>query len=273
MVAFIARRVLRGFILLAAVTALTYLLLDVLPGRGSRHESAGHVLNLIGAQLPATLSLLLGAALLSIVAAVLIGVIAALARGRPINRVATGAVLVVGSTPVFWLGLIALYLFSSDIGSFPILPGAGSYVGITTNAGQWFKSLLLPWLVLAGAQTAICARSLARNMTAALATDYSRAARAGGLRERVVTRRALRAAAVALVPGVASSLGGLLGAAVLTEAVFRIPGIGLLGYHAALRHDLPLLRGIVVLAAAFIILAGVVLDIAHAYLDPRVAQR
>ena len=139
--------------------------------------------------------------------------------------------------PIYWLGLIVLFLFASDIGKFPILPGANSYVGITTDAGKWFTSLLLPWFVLAATQAAIYSRLLRGSLIETMGEDYIRTARAKGLPERrVVWRHGVRSAITPVVTVLALDIGALLGGAVLTETVFDIPG------HRApqLRRDHPL---------------------------------
>src|SRR5919108_324576 len=93
------------------------------------------------------------------------------------------------SAPVFWLGLVALYVFADDIGKIPILPGAGSYVPITDDPVKWFTALILPWCVLAAAFAAIYARLVRGNLIETMSEDYIRTARAKGLSERKVILR------------------------------------------------------------------------------------
>jgi peptide/nickel transport system permease protein len=200
-----------------------------------------------------------------------VGIISAVKRRTFIDRTAMGSALFFVSMPIYWLGLIVLFLFASDIGKFPILPGANSYVGITTDAGKWFTSLLLPWFVLAATQAAIYSRLLRGSLIETMSEDYIRTARAKGLPERrVVWKHGVRAAITPVITVLALDIGALLGGAVLTETVFDIPGIGRLNYDAIIHSDFPVVQGTVLLAAMFIIVANIVVDIAYAYIDPRV---
>ena len=225
----------------------------------------------IADRLPATISLALGATVISLVAGLVAGTLSAVRRGSLVDRITMGIALIGVSAPVYWLGLVALYVFAKDIGLVPVFEGAGSYVGITEDPWQWFQSLLLPWFVLAASFTAIYARILRGSMLDAMREDYIRTARAKGLRERtVVTRHGLRGAIAPLVTVAGVDLGVLLGGAVLTEKVFTIPGIGLLAYESIINADLPTIQGTVLAAALFIVVANLVIDIAYAYIDPRV---
>jgi peptide/nickel transport system permease protein len=238
---------------------------------GYSFYSGQSVISLIGDRLPATLSLTVGAVILWLLLGIPIGIISAVKRRTFVDRTAMGSALFFVSMPIYWLGLIVLFLFASDIGKFPILPGANSYVGITTDAGKWFTSLLLPWFVLAATQAAIYSRLLRGSLIETMSEDYIRTARAKGLPERrVVWKHGVRAAVTPVITVLALDIGALLGGAVLTETVFDIPGIGRLNYDAIIHSDFPVVQGTVLLAAMFIIVANIVVDIAYAYLDPRV---
>jgi peptide/nickel transport system permease protein len=238
---------------------------------GYSYYSGASVKSLIADRLPATLSLTVGAVALWLLAGIPIGIIAAVRRHSVLDRASMGTALVLISTPVYWLGLIALYLFASDIGVIRILPGANSYVGLTADPLRWFTSLILPWFVLAAAFAAIYGRLLRGSLTETLQEDYIRTARAKGLSERrVVLRHGMRAAVNPIVTLLGLDIGILLAGAVLTETVFDIPGIGRLNYDAITHADFPVIQGTVLLAALFIIVANIVVDIAYAYLDPRV---
>jgi peptide/nickel transport system permease protein len=173
--------------------------------------------------------------------------------------------------PVFWLGLVVLFLFASDIGKFPLLPGANSYVGLTTDPAKWFTSLILPWFVLAATSAAIYSRLLRGSLIEAMGEDYIRTARAKGLTERrVIWRHGVRSAITPVITILGLDVGALLGGAVITETVFDIPGIGRLNYDAITHSDFPIVQGTVLLAAVFIVVANIIVDISYAYLDPRV---
>jgi len=182
-----------------------------------------------------------------------------------------GTALVLVSAPEYWLGLIVLYLFAADIGKVKVFPGAGSYVALTSDPWKWFGSLLLPWLVLAAGSAAIYARLMRGNLSEVMEEDYIRTARAKGLSERrVVMRHGVRAAINPIMTILALDIATLLGSAVLVETVFDIPGIGRLNYDAITHSDFPIVQGTVLLGALFIVVANIVVDIAYAYLDPRV---
>ncbi|HUA11468.1 MAG TPA: ABC transporter permease [Solirubrobacteraceae bacterium] len=228
------------------------------------------VSELIFERLPATLSLCLGGAILWVVVGLGVGIISALRRGKLADRAAMVGALVAISAPTFWLGIVALYLFAAEIGRFPIFPGAGSYVSFTQNPAKWFGSLILPWLVVAASSAAVFARLMRGNLSETMGEDYIRTARAKGLPEHSVTRQGVRAAINPAFTAFGLELGFLLGGALLIEIVFNIPGVGLLNYHAIRSSDFPVVQGTVLLAAMFIVLMNIVVDVAYAYLDPRV---
>lgn len=222
-------------------------------------------------RLPATISLALGSLVLWLTVGIAVGLISATRPGSLLDRLAMGGALVAISVPVYWLGLVSLYLFSDDIGVLEIFPGQGSYVPLTDDPLRWFTSLLLPWCVLAATYAAIYARLLRASMIESLSQDYVRTARAKGLRKRrVLLRHGLRGAITPIVTVAGLDLGVALGGAILTESVFNIPGIGLLAFESIERADLPMIQGTVLLGALFIIVANLLVDMLYALLDPRV---
>jgi peptide/nickel transport system permease protein len=237
---------------------------------GYSYYSQESVVDLIKERLPATASLTIGAAFVWMIAGLSVGVISALKQRTFLDRSSMGSALVLISAPEFWLGLIVLLLFSSDIGKFKIFPGAGSYVGITQDPWKWFTSLIMPWCVLAAGSAAIFARLMRGQLIETMGEDYIRTARAKGLRERRVIRQGIRSSINPIVTLLALEIGVLLGGAVLIEYVFNIPGIGRLAYTSIVQSDFEVIQGTVLLASMFIILANIVADIGYAYLDPRV---
>jgi peptide/nickel transport system permease protein len=222
-------------------------------------------------RLPATASLTAGAVVVWLAVGLTVGVVSALRRRRLVDRVAMGGALVAISAPVYWLGLVSLYLFSADIGRLPVFPGAGSYRPLTEDPIAWAGSLVLPWLVLAAAFAAFYARLLRGNLLEVLSEDYIRTARAKGLRERrVVLGHGMRAAGTPIVTVLGLDIGILLGGAILTETVFNVPGVGRLAYDAIQRADLPVIQGTVLFGTFFIVVANLLVDVAYAALDPRV---
>jgi peptide/nickel transport system permease protein len=222
-------------------------------------------------RLPATIMLVTGAVVLWLGIAIPIGVISAVRRRSWLDRTTMVTSLAFISAPVFWLGLVALYLFASDVGVLHIFPGIGSY-NDAENFGEKVHSMLLPWMVLAAATAAIYARYVRAQMIDVMTEDYIRTARAKGLPERkVVIRHGLRSALTPIVTLIGLDIGTLLaGNAILTESVFNIPGVGKETVTAIGQSDLPMIQGIVLFGAFFIVIFNLVVDILYAYLDPRV---
>jgi peptide/nickel transport system permease protein len=235
------------------------------------YYSSAPVKGLIANRLPATISLTLGAVVIWLLVGAAVGIISAVRRRSKLDRGAMGTALVLISAPEYWLGLIALYLLAADIGRLKVFPGAGSYVGLSSDPLKWLTSLILPWLVLAATNAAIYARVLRGSLIETMGEDYIRTARAKGLSERrVVLRHGLRSAITPVITILGLDIGVLLGGAILVETVFQIPGIGRLNYDAITHSDFPIVQGTVLAAALFIIVANILVDIAYAYLDPRV---
>src|SRR5438309_8845151 len=218
-----------------------------------------------------TASLVTGAAVLWLLSGIAVGTISAVRRGKLIDRLSMGGALVAISAPVYWLGLVALYLFANDIGKLHVFPGAGSYTPIGDDPAKWFTSLILPWIVLAASFAAFYARLLRANLIETLSEDYIRTARAKCLSERrVVLRLGVRSAITPVVTAAGLDIGILLGGAILVETVFNIPGIGRLAYDSIQNSDLPMIQGTVLLGAFFIIFLNLVVDVLYAFIDPRV---
>ncbi len=225
-------------------------------------------------RLPATLALSVGAAAVWLLVGIPVGIISAIKRGTWMDRAAMGSALVAISAPVYWLGLVSLYLFSKDLGKFPLFEGQGAYPqsgNIFTDPGQVIPALIMPWCVLAASFAAVYARFLRGNLLETMSEDYIRTARAKGLREpRVVFKHGVRSAITPIVTILGLDLGILLGGAILTETVFNIPGVGRLAYDAIQKSDLNTVQGTVLMGAFFIILLNLIVDIVYAFLDPRV---
>src|SRR5438067_7093527 len=238
---------------------------------GYSYQNSAPVRAQIFDRLPATISLTVGAAVVWLLIGLPVGIVSAIKRRQLPDRLAMGAALVAISAPVYWLGLVSLYLFSKDIGRFPLFDGANSYAPLTDDPARWFGSLILPWLVLAASFAAFYARLLRANLIDVMGEDYIRTARAKGLPERrVIGRHAMRSAITPIVTVLGLDIGILLGGAILTETVFNIPGIGRLAYEGIINADLPVIQGTVLFGALFIVVANFIVDIAYAFLDPRV---
>jgi peptide/nickel transport system permease protein len=231
------------------------------------------VLEEIRRNLPATISLTIGGVVVWLTFGLSVGIISAVRHRSILDRTAIGLSLIAISAPVYWLGLVALYLFAPDFGVFDLqfLGGQGSYVPFSDDPVKWLQSLVLPWCVLATAFAAVYARLLRGSLLDVMGEDYIRTARAKGLAERnVILKHGVRSAITPVVTVLGLDIGILLGGAILTETVFNIPGIGRLAYNAITRGDLPIVQGTVLFGAFFIIIMNLIVDILYAFLDPRV---
>jgi peptide/nickel transport system permease protein len=225
------------------------------------------VWNEITSDLPVTLSLAAGASIMWLVTGTAVGVLSALKRRTIFDRAAMGLALAGVSLPIFFTGLVLLDLFSYKWGIFRDV----HYVGITQNPYEWAKNLVLPWIALTFLYAALYARLTRAGMLETMGEDYIRTARAKGLTERrVIARHALRAALTPIVTIFGLDLGQLLGGAILTEYTFGLIGVGHLSIDAISRQDLPVIMGVTLFAAFFIVFANLVVDVLYAFVDPRV---
>jgi len=230
------------------------------------------VTSVIKSAAPITLSLGLGASVIWLVLGVSTGVYASIHPRSVVDRTFTALALFFYSIPVFVLGLSMIYLFFYQLTThghawFP----ASNYVGLTDDPFEWARHLILPWITLALISAAAYTRLSRTSMLEVLGEDYIRTARAKGLPERrVVFRHALRSALTPVVTQFGIDVGVVLGGAILTESVYGLPGLGYEAVHAIDAQNLPLILGIVIIAAGAVILANIIVDMLYAVLDPRV---
>ncbi|WP_371569531.1 ABC transporter permease [Streptomyces canus] len=221
---------------------------------------------------PVTLSLVIGAALIWMTAGILMGTAAATLRGRAADPLIMLVGVVGVSLPAYWLGEVVNLLTQKQLHDslFSWVPPPG-YVGLGQDPGQWALHMLFPWLTLALLYAGIYARLLRGEVVTALNEDYVRTARAKGQSERrILLRHALRCSLIPIVSLFGLDFGALVGgAALLTEVVFGLPGIGKLTFDALQNLDLPVIMGTVLYAAFFVVLANALVDILYARLDPR----
>jgi peptide/nickel transport system permease protein len=221
-------------------------------------------------RLPNTLYLIVGAVVVWLIVGLSVGMISAIKRGTLLDRFSMTTALVCISAPVYWLGLVALYLFSDDIGRFPLLPGSGAFAQ-ATNPFSKAEALIMPWIVLATAFAAIYARLFRANLLEVMGEDYIRTARAKGLSERrVIFHHGARSALTPIVTILGLDVGILVGGAILTESVFNIPGIGRLTYDAIQRGDIITVQGATLFLALAVCLCNLLVDVLYSVLDPRV---
>jgi peptide/nickel transport system permease protein len=217
-------------------------------------------------RLPVTLSLAAGAAVLWLVSGVVIGVISALKPRSVFDRTFMGVALAGVSLPMFFTGNLAILLFTYQ---WPIF--GRTYVPLTENPAQWANTLFPAWCSLALLYSAIYARLTRSGMLETMNEDFIRTARAKGLRERnVVVRHGLRAALTPIITVFGMDLGLLLGGAVITETVFSLHGIGEYAVEGITDNDLPPILGVTLLAAFFVVIANLLVDLLYAAADPRV---
>ncbi len=239
---------------------------------GYSYYNSEAVTSLIGSRIGVTLSLTLGGAVLWLLIGISTGVLAATHPRSLIDKGATFFAVFFYSMPTFLLGLILLYFlfFQLHLAGIPWFPGSG-YVSIFTNPAGWAQHMILPWIAVALTTAATYTRLTRAGMLEVLGEDYIRTARAKGVSERRVTyRHALRAALTSVVTQLGIDIGVLLGGAVVTENIFGLPGLGQLAVQSVTQQDLPVIIGIVMLAAAFVVVCNFAVDMFYAVLDPRV---
>jgi peptide/nickel transport system permease protein len=237
------------------------------PGLGYTFAGQSSVLHLILERAPRTLLLIMGAAILWLTLGVAIGVISAVKRRSAVDRAAMGFALFGISAPVFWLGLMALYIFWRQLG----WAGGTGYVSPLDSVTGFVSHMALPWIVLAMLYAAFYARMTRNNLLETLGEDYIRTARAKGLSEReVIFKHGLRASLTPIVTMFGLDIALLVGGAVITESVFNIQGLGYLAINGALTQDLPTVLGVVLLAAVAVAVMNLIVDVLYAFIDPRV---
>jgi peptide/nickel transport system permease protein len=217
------------------------------------------VMQEIASRYPATLKLAIGAFLVSAVFGLGSGILAAVYKDSLVDTVAMIAATAGISMPAFWFGLLAIYLFSVNLGWFSVIPDGSP------------KSLVLPAVTLGLIASSIVARLVRSAMLEVLGQEYVQTARAKGLTERrVVLHHALRNAAIPVVTIVGLQFGGLLTGAFIIEAVFAWHGIGELAVQAFAKRDFPMIQGITLVVATTYVLVNLVVDVIYAALDPRI---
>jgi peptide/nickel transport system permease protein len=230
------------------------------------------VTTIIAQAVPVTVSLALGAAVIWLALGVSSGVLSAVRPRTVADRTVTALALLFYSMPSFLLGVLLLYVlyFQLTLAGFPIFP-AGGYAPLSEGVLQWARHLILPWLSLALLSAAVYTRLMRGSMLDVLGEDYVRTARSKGIRERrVVALHGVRSALTPVVTQFGIDLGTLIGGVVVTETVFSLPGLGKTAIDAITQQDLPVIIGIVLFAAAAVVVANILVDVGYALLDPRV---
>jgi peptide/nickel transport system permease protein len=230
----------------------------------------------VAAAAPATLSLVSGAAVLWMLGGILTGITAAAWRGRWPDKLLMGISMMAVAMPVFWVGEMVNLITQNrlhDTWAFSWVPALG-YTPFSQDPGLWFRSMVFPWLTLAFLYIGLYGRMLRTGIIETYQEDFIRTARAKGLTGRkVLLKHATRSAIIPIVIMFGMDFGVLVGgAAVLTEVVFGINGVGRLTYQALKVLDLPMIMATVLYASFFVVIANAVVDLLCLLIDPRMRR-
>jgi peptide/nickel transport system permease protein len=219
-------------------------------------------------RLPVTVTLAVGAALTWLLIGIPIGIVSAVRRRSLADRAGMVFALFGVSAPVFWLAYVMLFVFWYKL---RWAPSSGIPIGATVSQAVLEGRFILPWLVVSLTYAAFYARMVRGNLIETMSEDYIRTARAKGLSEkRVVYKHGLRAALTPIVTMFGLDIAGLLGGVFITETVFNLPGVGQYAVRSIFSNDFPSVMGVTIFGAFFIAIANLLVDVAYAYVDPRV---
>ena len=233
---------------------------------GRSLRSRAPVIDEIFSRFPATLELTTVSMLLAVVVGIPLGLVAAVRRASWLDYLAMGASLSTLSMPIFWVAIVAIWLFSLQLGWLPVSGRAGP-------VWEWegLRHIVLPAATLATTSLAIISRLTRSGMLDVLGREYVTTARAKGVPPwSVVGKHALKNALIPVVTVVGLQYGFLLGGAVVTETIFAWPGVGRLAITASLQRDYPVVQGCVLLVAVVFVLINLLVDVLYGWLDPRI---
>ncbi|MEI5527779.1 ABC transporter permease [Streptomyces brasiliscabiei] len=237
------------------------------PCLGVSFQSGNFVWDSIVDSFPLTLSLTLGGLVIFLVLGLGAGLLAAWKRGTAVDKAVSGASMVLSSFQIYFLGPIVLGIFVYSTGWME----SPKYVPITEDPVGWFMGLLIPWAVMATIFTAQYTRMARSTMIEQLSEEHVRTARAKGMKQRYVFfRYAWRGSLIPIVTIIGMDLSALLSGAVVTEFTFDLAGLGRLSVDSSLGKDIPATMGVMLFGAFFILMLNIIVDIAYAYIDPRV---
>lgn len=229
------------------------------------------VIEIIKQGFPATFSLVVGGVILWLVVGIGVGILSATRARSLFDRTATVGVLAGISAPVFVVGELLILVVYVQLNNHGISFIETGYTPISQSVTGWLGTMILPWVTLATVQAAIYTRLSRGSLLDTLGEDYIRTARAKGLSERrVLYRHAVRSAMTPVVSQLGIDVGTLLGGVIVVETVFGLQGIGQMTVAAINDGDGQLVLGFVMLAALFVVLANLMVDVSYALLDPRV---
>jgi peptide/nickel transport system permease protein len=254
------------------MTQYWHFLNDLVHGNlGYSYFSQESVNTILKQDLPPTVSLVIGGTILWLILGISVGIISATRARSFFDRFSNVVVLIGLSMPVFVIGELLIWLVFQPLYSNGFTWINIGYSGITSGFGSFLGHMLLPWITLAAVQAAVYTRLSRGQLLETLGEDYIRTARAKGLSERrVVFRHAVRAALTPVVSQLGVDIGQLLGGVVVVETVFGLGGIGQVSVQAVFQDNLPVIIGFVIIAALFVVIANIIVDLVYAALDPRV---
>ncbi len=234
---------------------------------GVSNRSERPVLEMIGARLPASLELIAASLLLSLLVSLPLGVLAALGHKSWLDRLVMTFSMAGVAVPGFWMGLLLILIFAVRLGW---LPPSG-YIPFRDDPVVSLRHVLLPATTLSFYLIATFTRFLRADLIEVLNEDYVRTAKAKGLAQRLrIRRHALPNALMPMITVIGLEIGGLLGGMVIVEQVFGWSGVGWLTLQAIYNRDYPLVQGAIVLMVLFYALVNFLVDIAYAFLNPRI---
>ncbi|MFE0203391.1 ABC transporter permease [Streptomyces sp. NPDC058985] len=237
------------------------------PCLGMSFDTKEFVWDSIMDRFPLTLSLTVGGLVIFLILGLGSGLLAAWKRGTVVDKLVSGASIVLSSFQIYFLGPIVLGIFVYNAG---ILDNP-QYQPFTENPWAWVVGLIIPWCVMATIFTAQYTRMSRSTMIEQLQEEHVRTARAKGMKQRYVFfRYAWRGSLIPIVTILGMDLSALLSGAVVTEFTFDLAGIGRLAVDSSLTKDLPVTMGVMLFGAFFILLLNILVDLAYAYIDPRV---
>jgi peptide/nickel transport system permease protein len=238
------------------------------PGLGFSFVTRASVKSQLGSRLVVTATLAFGAAFVWLILGIPIGVVSAVRQRSFVDRLSMGFALFFVSAPVFWIGLMFLWLFWFKLG---IAAGTGYFGPTHYGVFTWLNHMIMPWIVLALVEAAWYARMTRGSLIEVMGEDFIRTARAKGLSEtRVIVKHGLRASLLPVVTMFGLDLGLLFGGAIIVETVFNLQGIGQWAVASVSTGDLPVILAVTLVSSFAITLANVFVDICYAFLDPRV---
>ena len=238
---------------------------------GYSYYSQEPVTTIIKQALPATISVVIGGTLLWLIAGLGTGILSATRARSLFDRIATVGVLAGVSAPVFVVGELLIVLVYVQLNGHGVSFIQTGYTPITQSFTGWLGCMILPWVTLAIVQAAVYTRLSRGSLLDTLGEDYIRTARSKGISERrVLYRHAVRSALTPVVSQLGIDVGALLGGVIVVEQVFGLQGLGQQTVTAISQGDGQLVIGFVIIAALFVVVANLIVDLSYALLDPRV---